>query len=258
MFSSFSQTDLVERTCNGGEKTACELQATLVQLDRAVALFTRERPRLFGIAYRIVGNAADAEDVVQDVWLRWQGCDRTSVQTPAALLATTATRLAINAIHCARARHETSFDSRQPREAHAAADPTLNAEHYEALETAMRLVRERLSPAERAAYLLRLAFDYPYWRIAEILQATEGASRQLVSRARKRVATERGKPVKSRECGHLLTVFLIAAQTGQFAALEQFLIADLTSRASSSRIGQPSALTLRCRRVAPPGLPDAA
>jgi RNA polymerase sigma-70 factor (ECF subfamily) len=259
MSSSLSQTDLAERIPEGGDNTACELEETAVQLDHAVAVFARERRRLFGIAYRIVGNAADAEDVVQDVWLRWQSCDRTSVQVPAALLATTATRLAINAIQSARARHETSFNPRQSQEADASADPTPHAERFELLETAVRVVLETLSPAERAAYLLRLAFDYPYWRIAEIIHATEVTSRQLVSRARKRVATKRRKPVTSVQCERLVTVFLIAAQTGQFAALEQLLIADITSSGSSIRpIGLTRVATNHCGIVRRPALPGVA
>src|SRR5215471_4778583 len=206
---------------------------SVVQLDQAVALFTRERPRLLRIAYRIVGNEADAEDVVQDVWMRWQTCDRGSVQVPAALLATTATRLAINVIQSARARHETNSDSGPSRQTDAAVDPAVEAEHREALECAVQLLLERLSAAERAAYVLREAFDYPYWRIAEIIQATEATSRQLVSRARKRVGGGRGRPVKSLECGRFLTPFLRATQTGQFSALEQLLIADVTARQAS-------------------------
>src|SRR5215471_15532822 len=85
--------------------------AEIVQLEQAADFFAHTRPRLFGIAYRIVGNAAEAEDVVQEVWIRWQTCDRGPVQAPSAFLATTATRLAINTIQSARARHETSFDS---------------------------------------------------------------------------------------------------------------------------------------------------
>jgi len=230
MSSSLSQTDLARRTCQRREGTASELQETLVQLDQAVALFTRERPRLLRIAYRIVGNAAEAEDVVQDVWMRWQTCDRGSVQAPGALLATTAARLAINVIQSARVRHESPSDVRQSRQSDAAADPAIEVEHREALEYAMRLLLDRLSAAERAAYILREAFDYPYWRIAEIIQATEPTSRQLVSRARKRVGCGRDQPVKSVECGRFLTPFLAATRTGQFAALEQLFSTDVSPR----------------------------
>jgi RNA polymerase sigma-70 factor (ECF subfamily) len=260
MSSSLNQTDLEERTCQRGEGTASESRETLVQLDRAVALFTRERPRLLRTAYRIVGNEADAEDVVQDVWMRWQSCDRGSVQAPAALLVTTATRLAINVIQSARARHETNSESRQSCQFDAAADPAIAAEHREALESAVRLLVERLSPAERAAYTLREAFDYPYWRIAEIIQATEATSRQLVSRARKRVGGGPGQPVKALECARFLTPFLTATRTGQFTALEQLLIADVRSRRASRtlRNDRPSSVPGRREIVKLPELSDAA
>src|SRR5262245_4468237 len=90
--------DLAPRRADVREDTAFEPRETPVQLEQAITLCTRARPRLFRIAYRIMGNEADAEDVVQDVWMRWQRCDRSAVQAPAAFLVTTATRLAINVI----------------------------------------------------------------------------------------------------------------------------------------------------------------
>ncbi len=225
------------------EETACGLQETRVQLEQGIAFFTRARPRLFGlfgIAYRILGNAADAEDVVQDVWMRWQSCDRSAVQAPAAFLATTATRLAINVIHSARARHETHFDSRRSDQSDTAADPALGAERREALESAVLLLLGRLSPAERAAYVLREAFECPYDHIAETIQATEATTRQLVSRARKRLAAEHCKPVNVPDCRRLLAAFLGAAQTGHLTALEQLLAADVISDADGVRITRRS------------------
>jgi RNA polymerase sigma-70 factor (ECF subfamily) len=240
MSSPLSPPDLPPLSRHAHEETACELQETLVQLEQAITLFTRARPRLFGIAYRIMGNEADAEDVVQDVWMRWQSCDRRAVQTPAAFLATTATRLAINVIQSARARHETQLDSRHARQSDTAADPALGAERREALESAVLLLLERLSPAERAAYVLREAFEYPYEHIAEIIRATEATSRQLVSRARKRLAAERRKPVKVPERRRLLAAFLGAAQAGHLTALEQLLTADVISHADGVRIARRS------------------
>src|SRR5215470_14351610 len=120
-------------------------------LEEAVALFTQARPRLFAIAYRILGSAVDAEDVVQDVWMRWQSCDRDAVHAPSAFLATTATRLAINVRQSARARHEIYLESLSLSEFETTADPTLDTEQREALESAVLLLLERLSPAERAA-----------------------------------------------------------------------------------------------------------
>ena len=204
-----------------------QTELSLVQLEQAVAFFTRARPRLFGIAYRILANADDADDIVQDAWMRWQGCDRGAVQAPPAFLATTATRLAINAIQSARARHETRLESRHSGQCDTAADPTVGAEQREALEAAVLLLLERLSPAERAAYVLREAFQYPYQRIAEIIRATEATTRQLVSRARKRLAGGRGRPVEEPECRRLFTAFLAAAETGDLTALEQVLTANV-------------------------------
>lgn len=119
-------------------------------LDQAASVFVVVRPRLFGIAYRIVGNAPEAEDVVQEVWLRWQRTDRSAVIDPAAFLATTTSRLAINLVKCARRRHETYVATWLP-EANAdddGADPHTQAERNESLDLAARVLLERLSPAE--------------------------------------------------------------------------------------------------------------
>ena len=198
-------------------------------LDAAAGVFTRVRPRLFGIAYRMLGTAGEAEDLVQEVWLRWQATDRGVVVSPDAFLATTTTRLAVNALKSARARRETYIGPWLPEPVDTDADPYLGAERGEALELATMLLMERLSPNERAAYVLREAFDYPYAQIADILQSSEPAVRQLVSRARKHVAGERrasASPAAQRE---LLTAFVAAARSGDMAALERLFAADVTS-----------------------------
>jgi len=198
-------------------------------LDQAVEVFTGVRPRLFGIAYRMLGSAAEAEDLVQDVWLRWQAYDRATVTNPAAFLATTMTRLAINALQSARVRRETYIGPWLPEPVDTSADPYLGAERGEALQFAVLLLLEKLSPNERAAYVLREAFDYPYPQIADILQSNEAAVRQLVSRARKHVTGERRAPVSGAEQHRLLTAFVTAARYGDLAALEQLFAADVTS-----------------------------
>ncbi len=154
-------------------------------LEAAVVVFTSVRPRLFGIAYRMLSSATEAEDLVQEVWLRWQTCDRAAVVNPGAFLATTTTRLAINALQSARVRRETYVGPWLPEPVDTSADPYLGAERGEALEFAALMLMEKLKPNERAAYVLREAFDYSYALIADILQSTEPAVRQLVSRARK-------------------------------------------------------------------------
>ncbi|MFC4052754.1 RNA polymerase sigma-70 factor [Actinomadura syzygii] len=198
-------------------------------LDRASAVFAEARPRLFGIAYRMLGSATEAEDLVQDVWLRWQTADRAAVTRPAAFLATATTRLAINVLQSARVRRETYVGPWLPEPVDTGADPHLGAERGEALELAVLFLLEKLTPNERAAYVLREAFDYPYPQIAEIVQVNEAAARQLVSRARKHLRSERRTPVTGAEQRRLLTAFVAAARAGDLAALEEILAADVVS-----------------------------
>jgi RNA polymerase sigma-70 factor, ECF subfamily len=119
------------------------------------AVFQTVRPRLFGIAYRVLGSASEADDVVQETWIRWQGTDRSTVRDAAAFLATTTTRLAINVTQSARARREVHIGLPLVEVVDAAANPSLDAEHSEALESAVGVLLQKLSPAECAAYVLR-------------------------------------------------------------------------------------------------------
>ncbi len=136
-------------------------------LNDAAEIFTAVRPRLFGVAYRMLGGVADAEDIVQDVWLRWQTCDRGAVRDATAFLMTATTRLCINTLQSAHARRETHAGPWLPEPVDTGADPALDAERAEALKFATSMLLEKLPPAERAAYILREAFDYPYELIAQ-------------------------------------------------------------------------------------------
>ncbi|MEV4143590.1 RNA polymerase sigma-70 factor [Amycolatopsis sp. NPDC049691] len=205
------------------------MSARADDLDAATAAFTQVRPRLFGIAYRMLSSVAEAEDLIQEVWLRWQTYDRSTVASPEAFLATTTTRLAINVLQSARKRRETYIGPWLPEPVDTAADPYLGAERGEALEFAALLLMEKLTANERAAYVLREAFDYSYAQIAEILSSTEPAVRQLVSRARKHIAGERRAPVPAAEQRELLTAFLTAARSGDMATLERLFTPDVTS-----------------------------
>jgi RNA polymerase sigma factor (sigma-70 family) len=198
-------------------------------LSAAHASFAAVRPRLFGIAYRTLESAADADDVVQDAWIRWQGTDCSQVRDAAAFLATTTKRLALNVAQSAHARRETSIQPRQAEPVDARADPTLDAERREALELALLMLLEKLSPTERAAYVLREAFDYPYRRISEVLAMSEANARQLVTRARLHLGGERRRPVSGVEQQRLLSAFVDAAQTGDLTTLEQLLAADVVT-----------------------------
>ncbi|HXE11587.1 MAG TPA: RNA polymerase sigma-70 factor [Bryobacteraceae bacterium] len=195
----------------------------------ALSQFVKVRPRLFGIAYRILGSAAEAEDIVQDVWLRWQGANRSAVLDPPAFPAAATTRLAINLAQSARSRRETYVGPWLPEPVDTSADPQLGAERGEALEFAVLLLLEKLSPTERAAYVLREAFDYPYRQIAEILQLEEANTRQLVTRARQHITDGRRAPVSSAEQRRLLEAFIAAAQKGDLAALETLFASDVVS-----------------------------
>src|SRR5687767_15015851 len=148
--------------------------------DDGLAAFMSVRPRLFGIAYRMLGSAAEAEDVVQDVWLRWQTADRSVVRAAAAFLATTTTRLAINVMQSARSRREKDAGPWLPEPVDASADPELGAERGQGLEAGILLLLETLSPTERAAYILREAFDYTYRDIANALRLEEADRKSVV------------------------------------------------------------------------------
>ncbi|MER7609345.1 RNA polymerase sigma-70 factor [Nocardioides sp. NPDC127503] len=198
-------------------------------LEAATTVFTQARPRLFGIAYRMLSSVTEAEDLLQDVWLRWQAYDRSTVANPEAFLATTTTRLAINVLQSAWKRRETYIGPWLPEPVDTEADPYLGAERAEALQFASLLLMERLTPNERAGYVLREAFDYSYAQIADILSSTEPAVRQLVSRARKHIAGERRAPVAAAEQRELLTTFLTAARVGDLTALERLFTPDVTS-----------------------------
>ncbi|MEU6459484.1 RNA polymerase sigma-70 factor [Streptomyces sp. NPDC127113] len=198
-------------------------------LDQATKDFLSARPQLFGIAYRVLGSAAEAEDIVQETWLRWQSTDRSKVHEPAAFLTTVATRLAINVAQSARVRRESYVGPWLPEPVDTTQDPHLGAERAEAVEMAVLLLLEKLNPVERTAYVLREAFDYPYGRIAEILETSEANTRQLVSRGRKHLAAERKEAVTPTAHRRLLEVFLSAARTGDLSGLEDVLTADVVS-----------------------------
>jgi RNA polymerase sigma-70 factor, ECF subfamily len=192
----------------------------------AGAVFEDLRCRLFGIAYRVLGRAADAEDVVQDVWIRWQGVDRDRVRDQVAFLVTVTTRVALNAATSAHARREVSTGDWMPKRGSTVGDPALVAERSEELATAVQLLLERLSPVERAVYVLREAFGYPFREIADSLGIVEANARQIARRARSRLAEQRRLPVDPAECTALLDAFSGAARTGDMAGLFDLLTGE--------------------------------
>jgi RNA polymerase sigma-70 factor, ECF subfamily len=191
------------------------------------ATFEVVRPRLFGIAYRVLGGAAEAEEVVQDAWIRWHRTNRGDVRDANAFLATATTRLAINVADSARARHEAPSGGWLPEPIDHSADPTAGVEREEALDAAVRRLWEKLSPVERAVFVLREGFDYAYREIAELLELSEINARQILVRARAALGSERRRRMSRGEHRPLLMAFTTASQTGEVAQLEQMLAGDV-------------------------------
>src|SRR3954454_20486071 len=181
------------RNRRNGDRRIMQLEPspTTKDLEEAVSVFVQYRARLFGIAYRVLGSAVEAEDVVQEVWLRWQKTDRSVVLSPGAFLSSATTRLAINVAQSARVRRETYIGPWLPEPVDTGADPEVGAERAEAVEMALLLMLEKLTPVERAAYVLREAFDYAYAEIADMLEVSLVNVRKIVSRARRHLLEER-------------------------------------------------------------------
>jgi RNA polymerase sigma-70 factor (ECF subfamily) len=210
-------------------------------IEAAVGAFNQSRPRLFGIAYRMLGSVAEAEDIVQEAWVRWQGTDRTAVRNPAGFLTTVTTRLALNTAESARVRREQYVGPWLPEPVDTSADPGLGAEKAEALESAVLMLLEKVRPDQRAAYVLREAFDYSYDEVADILETSPSNARQLVSRAKKAVRSERKDPVDRARHRTLLEAFVAAAQSGDLERLEQVLSADVVSTTDGAGVAPRAA-----------------
>jgi RNA polymerase sigma-70 factor (TIGR02957 family) len=204
--------------------------------------FEGQRARLFGIAYRMLGSATDAEDVLQDAWLRWQGVERARVTDPSAFLARTVTNLCLTALTSARARREVYVGPWLPEPVltgdgrSADLGPLEDALQRESVSFALLALLERLSPTERAAYVLREAFAYSPREVAELIGTSEANARQLHSRARRHVA---GAPSQEADFAHwqeLILRFLSAARDGDLAELEALLAADVVARADGGGI----------------------
>ena len=214
--------------------TAHSLRLVPDEID--AASFQVVRPRLFGIAYRVLGSASDADDVVQDAWIRWQGTDHGQIRDPAGFLITMTKRLALTAGQCAHARHEISTEPLELTAVELSDDSAQVAEQGEALERALLTLLEKLSATERAAYILREAFAYPHRRIGERLGFSEANARQLVSRARVHVRGERRRMAHAAERRSLVDTFVVAAQTGDVAPLEQLLAVAITHESCHERL----------------------
>jgi RNA polymerase sigma-70 factor (TIGR02957 family) len=196
---------------------------------RDLATFADHRELLFAVAYRLLGSVAEAEDVVQDTWLRWSERDRGDVDSPRAFLATTATRLALTKLTAARARRETYVGPWLPEPLATTPDVAEDAVLAESVSTAMLMVLETLSPLERAVFVLHDVFDFPYAEVAKTIGREEPAVRQLAHRARKHVQARRPRFETDRALHRQVTEqFLAAVQGGDVATLMELLAPDVT------------------------------
>lgn len=194
--------------------------------------FESHRPRLFGLAYRMLGSAEEAEDTVQDAYLRFSGTDRAGIEYAGAWLAKVVTNLCLTRLTSARARRESYVGSWLP-EPVVTSDGTLgpleSAEQRDAVSMAVLVLLERLTPTERAVYVLREAFAYAYREIAGVLDLTEANCRQLHRRAVLRVGEPQSRFVAAPERQQeLVASFVAAAREGDLAGLEKLLAADAT------------------------------
>lgn len=222
-----------------------------VNQDDGTEVFEEHRPVLDGVAYRMLGRVADAEDVVQEAWLRWSSADRGRVREPRAYLVRVTTRLAIDRLRQVQARKETYvgpwlpeplLTDLAPGSVREREDGAERAVIAESVSLAVLVVLESLSPLERAVFVLREAFGFPYAEIAEVLERSEPAVRQLAGRARRHVDERKPRfEVDPRQQRELTQGFLRAAIDGDLEALlgllapEARLVADSAGRAKAPR-----------------------
>ncbi|WP_232665547.1 RNA polymerase sigma factor SigJ [Pseudonocardia sp. TRM90224] len=198
-------------------------------------VFETHRPRLFAVAYRMLGSAGDAEDAVQDTYLRWAGAESAAIVTPAAWLTTVLTRICLNRLTSARATREQYVGTWLPEPvATALPGPADVVEQRDALSFGLLVLLERLTPSERAVFVLREAFAHTHHEIAEMIGISESASQQLLRRAKVRLEaaqsnTQARFTASDAESQRLVGSFLAAAQRGDHDELVRMLSADVTA-----------------------------
>ncbi len=198
-----------------------------------VTEFEELRSLLFGLAYRLLGSATEAEDAVQDAYLRWAAAEREAIESPRAWLAKVVTNLCLNRLTSARAKRERYIGPWLPEPvltSDGALGPLETAEQRDSVSLAMLVLLEQLTPIERAVFVLKEAFAYSHREIAAILEVSEANSRQLHSRARRGLARgQERRAADTAEVERLVGRFLSAAREGDLAGLEQLLTAEVTA-----------------------------
>jgi RNA polymerase sigma-70 factor, ECF subfamily len=191
-------------------------------------VFEEQRRTLFGIAYRMLGSVADAEDIVQEAWLRWSSTD-SAVDNPRAYLARTVTNLALNHLSSAAVRREEYVGPWLPEPLVTEPDATHDVEQAESVSLAMLVVMETLSPLERAVFVLKEVFGFPYAEIANVLDRSEPSVRQVAHRARSHVQARRPRYAAADETRELTERFLDACTGGDLNQMMELLAPDVTA-----------------------------
>ncbi|WP_159941425.1 MULTISPECIES: RNA polymerase sigma factor SigJ [unclassified Nocardiopsis] len=192
-------------------------------------VFEGHRPLLTGVAYRLLGTSSDAEDVVQEAWLRWSAADRSRVDDPRAYLVTVTSRLAVDRLRSARSRREAYVGDWLPEPVSDLPGGADHAELADSVEFAFMVVLETLSPLERAVFVLREAFQMPYAEIGAVIGRGEAATRQLARRAREHVRDRRPRYESDRSRRRRITErFLRACLEGDMEGLTAMLAEDVT------------------------------
>ena len=203
----------------------------MIDNEQLAAEFAEHRPALVGAAYRVVGSMTDAEDVVQETWLRWSAADRSEIRDDRAYLIRIASRLALNKLRQQKSRREQYVGPWLPEPIAAAPakdDPAAVAEMVDSVSMAMLVVLETLSPLERAAFVLREVFDLPFGEIAQTLGRSEAAVRQLAHRAREHVhARQPRQQVDKARHAEVTSQFLSAAYSGDLEQVVSLLAPDV-------------------------------
>jgi RNA polymerase sigma-70 factor (ECF subfamily) len=208
--------------------------------ERLAELFEQHRPRMRGVAYRMLGSLSEAEDAVQEAWLRFSRTDTSQVHDLRAWLTTVVARICLNVLRSRAARREDPTDPHLPDAIVSATDtvtPEDEALTADSVGLAMLIVLETLRPAERLAFVLHDVFDVPFEEIAKILDRSEPATRQLASRARRRVRAAPRPDARPAHQWELVEAFLAAARNGDFGALVNVLHPDVVLRVDAGATG---------------------
>ena len=211
--------------------------------DSRIAVFNEHRPLLFGVAWRMVGNPADAEDLVEEALLRWMRTNHGEIRSPRAFLMTMVTRLCLNHLDLARVKREVSLETDSPQQWQITGEinPAEDADLADALDAAFSVVLKCLSPVERAVFLLREVFECDYPEVGRIVEKSEENCRQILSRARERIAGRDSRfEVSVEQQETVLREFLSATSNGDLDRLAKALISDAVLVCDGENLGAPA------------------